>query len=189
MSEKRGLTKTFRWRSFILLVIPRNFFVLGSLYSKFTGFLVKLWLILFIYSYYQLKNISREYHGVLGKNNSNKMLKDQAAKEMFKKTKQKVVYNLSVCVLNPLLEVSTLLSLVAINFVEWTYKFFKLSRDLALVKGGILLCLVPTLPYKNLTPPPCHKSVLLSFIQVPYKSVVLSIITCGHLSLIYHTQK
>ena len=85
---------------------------------------------------------------VLGKNNSNKKLKDQAAKEMFKKkeTKQKVVYNLIVCVLNPLPEVSTLLSLVAISFAEWTYKFFKLSRDLTLVKGEILLWLVTIVP-------------------------------------------
>ena len=70
------------------------------------------------------------------KNNSNRKLEDQAAQEMFSKTKQKVVYNLSVCVLNLLPEVSTLLSLVAISFVEGTYKFSILSRDLILVKGG-----------------------------------------------------
>ena len=79
-------------------------------------------------------------NGVLGKNNSNKKRKDQAAKEMFSKTKQKVVWNLSVCVLNLLPEVGTLLSLVAISFVERTYKFFNIPRDLILVNGGILLC-------------------------------------------------
>ena len=60
-------------------------------YSKFTAFLVKLPLILFTQSYYQLKNISQKDHGDLGKNNSNKKLKDQAVKEMFSKPKQKVV--------------------------------------------------------------------------------------------------
>ena len=54
----------------------------------------------------------------MGKNNSNKELKDQAAKEMFKKMKQKVVYKLSVCVLNLLPEVSTVLSLVAVNRMD-----------------------------------------------------------------------
>ena len=74
------------------MLIPRKFFVLEclSLYSKFAGFLVKLRLILFTWSY-QLKNIGQKNHGVLGKNNSNKKLKDQAVKEMFSKTKQKVV--------------------------------------------------------------------------------------------------
>ena len=37
------------------------------------------------------KDIIQKDHGVLGKNNSNKKPKDQAAKEMFSKTKQKVV--------------------------------------------------------------------------------------------------
>ena len=34
-----------------------------------------------------------------------------------------------------------------------------------------------------------YKSILLSAIKVPYESVLLSIITCRHLSLTYHTQK
>ena len=40
--------------------------------------------------------------------------------------------------LNLLLEVSTLLSLGAISFAEWTYRFFKLSCDLALVKDPFI---------------------------------------------------
>ena len=35
-------------------------------------------------------NINQKDHGVFGKNNSNKKLKDQAVKEMFSKTKKKL---------------------------------------------------------------------------------------------------
>ena len=48
---------------------------------------------------------------------------------MLSKAKQKAVYDLSVCVLNFLPEVGTLLTLVAISFVERSYKFFKLLRQ------------------------------------------------------------
>ena len=63
------------------------------------------------------QNTQGKKHEVFGKTNLNKMLKDQAAKQIFSKTKQKIVYNLSVCVLNLLPAVSNLLSLVSTSFV------------------------------------------------------------------------
>ena len=63
------------------------------------------------------QNTQGKKHEAFGKNNLNKMLKDQAAKQIFSKTKQKIVYNLSVYVLNLLPEVSNLLSLVSTSFV------------------------------------------------------------------------
>ena len=74
----------------------------------------------------------------MGKNNSNEKLKDQAAKEMLKKNETKSRLQLQRFRAEPPSR-----SEHPAKFCG--YKFFKLSRDLTLAKGGIPLWLVTTL--------------------------------------------
>ena len=62
---------------------------------------------------------------------------------------------------------------------------FALSRKISLAVTATLQQFIFHLSFSK----ELFKYVLLTMIKVPYKSVLLSIITCRHLSLTYHTQK